>query len=323
MVLKKNRSKSLVLYWVAKHFGSCRPTEPAERHPINNKHKIKNMKKTAIAIIHHNRKSIPPLVAVAALLAMVSTSHAQLIAYDGFNYTANATLASANGGTGWSGAWSSVSGGTVDVLNPGLTFGSLETEGNRGVITPTSATTFSTRTLGTTLDTGTRYLSFLAQNTNGGTRGAGIVLRSSTGEIGFVGQLNGTSTWGISQGSTSTSTSFSSSSLSLLVLKIEFNYSGTFDRLSLAINPTPGGAEPGTYDAVIEGVDITTLSALRLQAGFTSGSVTTTIIGIDEIRVGTTFADVTPIPEPSAMALLLGGLVAILTLRKRRSSARC
>jgi hypothetical protein len=38
---------------------------------------------------------------------------------------------------------------------------------------------------------------------------------------------------------------------------------------------------------------------------------------IDEIRFGQTFADVSPIPEPSTYALLAAGLGALVWLRRR------
>jgi hypothetical protein len=41
----------------------------------------------------------------------------------------------------------------------------------------------------------------------------------------------------------------------------------------------------------------------------------------DEFRIGTTFASVTPIPEPSTSALLIGlGALALIGMRRRRLS---
>jgi len=40
-------------------------------------------------------------------------------------------------------------------------------------------------------------------------------------------------------------------------------------------------------------------------------------IVVDEIRVATTWAEVTPVPEPATMALLAAGLLGVA--RKRRS----
>jgi autotransporter-associated beta strand protein len=243
------------------------------------------------------------MLSVAAILAWAapaSSAHAQLLAYEGFDYAADTSLASQNGGTGWVGAWSSViaGSGTALVEDPGFSYGALEVSGNHAVITPTNAITYSTRSLAQSFNTGTIYLSLLAQNLNEGTRGGGLILRSTDAQIGFVGQLNGTTSWGINatSGGTSTTqaTTNSALTLSLLVLKIEFDFNDTFDRLSLLVNPTPGGPEPGSWDAVVDTRDIGTLAALRLQSGFATSTLTTTVMGIDELRIGNTFADVTP-----------------------------
>jgi hypothetical protein len=264
------------------------------------------------------------LAAMVAWVACAPSAHAQLLAYEGFDYTADTSLNTQNGGTGWSGAWSSTSAnGPILVENPGFSYGALEVSGNHTVITPTNGIPTSTRTLAQSFNTGTTYLSFLAQNLNAGTRGGGIVLRDSVGQIGFVGQINGTTTWGINAGAsgdqTVVATTNSALTLSLLVLKIEFDFNDTLDRLSLLVNPTPGDPEPGSWDAIVDDRNIGTLAALRLQSGFTSGALTTTVMGIDELRIGNTFGDVTPVPEPSSAALLLTGLAAAcLVLRARR-----
>jgi hypothetical protein len=43
----------------------------------------------------------------------------------------------------------------------------------------------------------------------------------------------------------------------------------------------------------------------------------TSVAKFDEIRFGTSFADVSPIPEPSTYALLAAGLGALVWLRRR------
>ncbi|MDF3128651.1 PEP-CTERM sorting domain-containing protein [Kiritimatiellaeota bacterium B1221] len=49
-----------------------------------------------------------------------------------------------------------------------------------------------------------------------------------------------------------------------------------------------------------------------------SGSAPSSGFSLDEIRVGTTWADVTPIPEPSTLFLSLGALLSIVLLHKRK-----
>jgi hypothetical protein len=84
----------------------------------------------------------------------------------------------------------------------------------------------------------------------------------------------------------------------LLVLKAEFLQGN--DRFTLYVNPTPGGPEPAT-GPVVTGVDLGTVSGLAIYS--------TGAFSIDEIRLGPTFADVTPVvPLPSAA---YGGLALL------------
>ena len=76
----------------------------------------------------------------------------------------------------------------------------------------------------------------------------------------------------------------------LLVLRVDF-FAG-IDRLTLYANPTPGAAEP-FLGAVKQDRDLGTVTGLTLYS--------TGAFSVDEIRVGTTFADVVPtaaVPEP-------------------------
>jgi hypothetical protein len=89
----------------------------------------------------------------------------------------------------------------------------------------------------------------------------------------------------------------------LMALKIEFLTEGS-DKVTLFVNPTPGLAAPN-----VTGASITTVKDFCLYgvafypgSGLNNGAM-------DELRFGSTFADVTPIPEPLTIALLgLGGL---------------
>jgi hypothetical protein len=91
-----------------------------------------------------------------------------------------------------------------------------------------------------------------------------------------------------------------------LVLKAKLQ-SGS-DNFTLYSDPTPGAPEPST--GTLYSLDIGTLSSLVIYSG---GA-----FSIDELRVGTTYADVTPTPEPSSLVLLGIGAISVLAYVWRR-----
>src|SRR5262249_30450053 len=99
-------------------------------------------------------------------------------------------------------------------------------------------------------------------------------------------------------GGISASSSVPNSTLSLLVVHYQF-LSGA-DIVDLYANPIPGGAPPGSSSAQLTSLDTGTGLDRIAVTGATFGA---TPIQIDEIRLGSTFASVTPVPEPSALLL--------------------
>lgn len=85
-----------------------------------------------------------------------------------------------------------------------------------------------------------------------------------------------------------------------LVLRADFAAGN--DKFTLYVNPTPGGPEPAS-GAVKTDLDLGTVPGLTIYS--------TGAFSLDEIRVGTTFADVAPsaVPLPSAAG---GGLVLLV-----------
>lgn len=102
---------------------------------------------------------------------------------------------------------------------------------------------------------------------------------------------------------------------SLFVIKLDANAK----TMQFWFNPTIGGADPtgadwtATYttadgNTAFDAIRISRDNATLIKNAF-----------VDEIRVGTTFADVTPVPEPVGLSLLALGSLAML--RRRRQSA--
>lgn len=96
----------------------------------------------------------------------------------------------------------------------------------------------------------------------------------------------------------------------LLVVRAQFGAAS--DIFTLYVNPAPGGAQP-TTGFVKSDTNISGITGLTIYA--------TGAFGIDELRVGQTFGDVTPVvPEPGATTLLLAGVPALLACRRKRAA---
>jgi hypothetical protein len=85
------------------------------------------------------------------------------------------------------------------------------------------------------------------------------------------------------------------------------------DRLSLYVNPTPGQPEPVTADVVKADLDLGSINDVVINnyGGYT----------IDEIRIGSDFAAVTPVPE--SRGSLLPALAVLLGLTRRWRPRAC
>jgi len=99
------------------------------------------------------------------------------------------------------------------------------------------------------------------------------------------------------------------SSTVFLVMKAQFL--APFDIFDLYVDPLPGAAEPLQADAELSGFNLGATNFLYIN---NAGGWT-----IDEIRIGSTFAAVTPtsVPEPASLLLVMMGLAAIALARRR------
>ena len=96
------------------------------------------------------------------------------------------------------------------------------------------------------------------------------------------------------------------------MLKAEFAAGN--DQFTLYINPIPGAPEPGT-GVVKNNSDVGTVAGLTIYS--------TGAFSLDEFRLGETFADVTPIPEPaSALFQLMAAFACGVGRRHARLSRR-
>jgi hypothetical protein len=297
-------------------------------------------------------------LAVAALAAAIPAS-ATLLTHDSFDYPVG-SLNSANGGIGWGSAWESQdSGQPYAVANSSpLTFGSLLTSGNYGsggFAYTNLGRRLQTGSLGAFDSAGLVSNPFASPDPrpgliDGGADGLGVVWMSillrrdaNPGGNFSIGLYKNGTIWSDFGTEEDPSVSFgltggnwvlsNGKSLSapvagtvpnvlgdefLLVTRIEFN--GANSSAHLWVNPTGlGGIDPslGTATASITGRTLDEIAFRNVQIYIDNSPNQGSF---DEIRLGTTFASVTPIPEPSTVAAILGALtLGVLALRRRRS----
>ena len=261
------------------------------------------------------QRSAKPLLVGMLLAAVVvlasSSSQAALLTYEGFPYIPSGPLSidGQNGGTGWDANWGQFLGNAVSYST---TNGSLADPS--GLLFKGSNSVFTTGGFGgrfftTPINWATpgipMYFSILIRpaNTPATNHYYGLQIFSNGANTGdghdlFVGKNGSGLNWGL-QYSTNDITGASNVFVNafsgvaaaanqtvLLVVRVDFNF-GSPDVFSLYVNPTPGAAEPGVASATITN-DIGTQNGLALNSGNGANAF------FDEIRLGQTFASVTP-----------------------------
>ena len=266
--------------------------------------------------------------------------HADALLYEGFDYSAGA-LAGQNGGTGFTTAWSSSGAGGDVVTAPGKTYssgGDLDVVGNFTTVS-NSGTAGSFRNFSTiTAATSTTYWISMIASTSGivpgsGNDAASIEIRNASNvELLSVGAFGSSANWRIRARSSNRATSgFSdagdtsnSGTDAFLLIRVDVDTSGAgADNIYFWTDPTLG-AEPTIVSAEssITGTnfwDADEFSISRIRSGvINSGSTGDKTLNYDEFRLGTTFADVTPIPEPGVFALVLSSILGVIGIGRRR-----
>lgn len=289
----------------------------------------------------------------AFALCVCLTANANLIISEGFDYTLGSTSMDADGGlNGGNGLPATNVGGNpagtgTGLRNnwngeavAGLTYSGLQTSAN-AMQAPSGfgARTYVYRNMTTDPflslrqggvaanfgnDGDTLWLSFL-MNTSAVGDGIRSSMRISDGSTDIAIGVNSVAvsgsssdkftmdlgSLGVATGSNTSSVAAAADTTYLVVGSIAFQSGG--DAMDWWINPTIGGTL-GTAD-----ISLTTTSSMGGINNFNSRVDGATAV-FDEIRMGTSFADVTPVPEPGAYALLAGVFgLALVTLRRRRS----
>ncbi len=235
----------------------------------------------------------------------------------------------------------------------------LTTSGNRAFIdssgvSPAVGTTIQPfRSIAAAMDTApgtTAYISLLGHQTAGDARGMNFAFFTDIANASTIAPYNtsqerisighgssqpfaaGPFTWGafvfangnngaLPQVIGSNYSSASVLSSTFLVLKIEVNASGLDDRYSLFVNPSLDAEGTPAVTFLRDSLQsLNELDRIRPFAGGSNATLAPAQANFDELRIGTTWADVTPftaVPEPGAASLGLLALAGCLGRRRR------
>jgi hypothetical protein len=231
-----------------------------------------------------------------------SRAEAALIAYEPFDYPANEPLVGQTNGTGFVEPWSS--GGfnarLFDLANmkPGvLQYSGLATRGSNHVeVDAVPATRSGIAGLGRLLATNlaepsaTYYLSFL-HRPDGEEEYSAVVLGTGQGKELSVGKSGSVRQYHVSQrgGQNRVYSRVEPVVGKTVFIVVKMEFKDGPDRFTLYMNPSPGKPEPPTA-VVKDDLDLEDADSLFL---YSRGAWS-----VDEIRLGTTWADVTPARQP-------------------------
>ena len=278
-------------------------------------------------------KRVAELLSVVGLLAGISLdrAHAALLAYEGFDYTNNTTIAGQAGGSLWTNAWASgtsqglatnVAGslGYTDVNGRSLqTSGGSLVVGNPGGSTATTAN--PNRAINGNLSGGTNtaagpgrtnWISFLYKRLNfipgpyfrqanlglfeGGTERADVGAPNTGATV-----THHLSVWGSgahNQAAPFQATDFpiTSGATYFILMKTVTDGGTNVDAAYFWFNWTNLLVEPSISTATLTNneVNLSPVTNLRFQCGNANASGSNAVMQVDELRVGTTFDDVTP-----------------------------
>ena len=272
------------------------------------------------------------LIATASSLAMHPTLLAAVLVEEGFNCAPGSNLAGANGGTGFTDAWTgNANDYTVNAAS--LAYSGLATSG--GSVSLVGNGSWST----------SAKRNFASINTTTGVVWGSYLVRADViGDDGFELKY-GEAGAGLNQGNINygNATGFGNGGGTATRLDTNSNSGAVFGPtlvvgqthlLVWAFNGSASevnGIFPGDYIMFLDptvGVDPDAGSPNIYKfagagplgtLGITQIFARNTTATVDEVRIGQSFADVTPVPEPSAIAISALGLLAAAGVRRRKS----
>lgn len=257
------------------------------------------------------RRKAPRIVANCALIAALMTcAQASVIMTESFNYTPGTDgLNGQNGGTGWGGTWNN---GGFDTVAPGLTYAGLTTSGNAS--SNTGGQTFR-HLFATTPSTGTVFISFLLNQPAADYANMGF-FRTGSEVMSFGDTYNGggpSANYSMYFGGVAGLSGYLGSSANIatgtqfLVLELDLttaNQTGIY----LYLNPSTSATTLDHSSAILSAssTESVTFDEIRLE---------NSSVRMDELRIGTTYGDITQIPE--AGSATLAALAGLLVFRRK------
>ncbi|NTU54500.1 MAG: hypothetical protein HGA97_12570 [Chlorobiaceae bacterium] len=268
---------------------------------------------------------------LTCMLLAPAPAHAALIAYEGFDYVPGSDIRGQSGGSGWAtgSSWAGYDPSATWpglITSSGLSFGKLDIQGKAlttattpGTIPPPSSALYWRNLPQFGQEGSTLYVSFLFRPEPEFGYYGGINLTDEFGNGIFVGKsgASGYNNYGLEgplNDIESSGVPVATGETDLIILKAQF-LAGN-DIYSIFVNPALDGVEPGAASASKTDFDpgnplIGTTFIFNNYGNYT----------IDEIRIGTTYADVTPIPEPGTLTMIAFGLSVIIGRNRIRRSA--
>lgn len=281
------------------------------------------------------------------LTALSLPASAALVMHEAFNYTAGEALHGQTGGTGLNGAWSATepgSGGFTDTIVSGLSFGTLATSGSAVQLASSGGGERFRRELGVSY-AGVQYTSFLLNVVSHDTNQSEATVLIGTADTNTNSSqylFSGDGYWTNKGGAriSGTSADFGGSQITLntsflylfkttsnatdqqvdgwLLSSAQFDYFKTGGLTEAELNSAGEGSGGTDVWGRLSTSKSAALGAMtHIQLAADTGSPASSIY--DELRIGGSLDDVTPvIPEPSTS--LLAGLACMgLLVRRRRT----